>query len=51
MQCNHIKCKNEATTKGFVLARDPNGGKDIPTEVVACDKHKNKDGFFETEKI
>lgn len=43
--CKH--CTDEATTKGFVLARNPKGEKDILTPVEACDKHKKVRGFFE----
>jgi hypothetical protein len=48
--CCYKNCTEEATTKGFVLARNPEGGKDIPTNVEACDKHKKVAGFFETTK-
>lgn len=50
-KCCYIGCEKDATVKGFVLARDPDGGKDIPTEVYACKSHKNVAGFFETEAI
>lgn len=46
MKCDHVNCDKEAITKGFVLARNPDGGKEIPTDVFACDKHRKKDGFF-----
>ncbi|WP_180953812.1 hypothetical protein [Bacillus sp. M6-12] len=48
--CCYKNCEQEATTKGFVLARNPNGGQDIPTDVEACDKHKKVRGFFESEE-
>jgi hypothetical protein len=47
-KCQYGRCQNEATSKGFILVRE--GDKDIPINVVACDKHKNKDGFFEVFK-
>ena len=40
-KCNYVGCKSDATTKGFVLARDSQGRKHLPTDVFACDKHKN----------
>jgi hypothetical protein len=48
-KCQYKNCDKEATTKGFVLARNPEGGKDIPTTVHACEKHKKVSGFFETK--
>lgn len=47
--CQYKKCQKEATTKGFVLARNPEKGKDIPTTVFACEKHSKVAGFFETK--
>ena len=49
--CQYKECKNEATTKGVVLARNPEGGEDTLVEVYACDKHKKTRGFFETENV
>jgi hypothetical protein len=49
--CNYKNCNKEATTQGHVLARNPDGGKDIPTLVHACDKHKKVSGFFEAPRI
>ncbi|MEQ2527682.1 hypothetical protein WMO40_13305 [Bacillaceae bacterium CLA-AA-H227] len=40
IRCQYGNCEKEATTKGFVMARNPKHGKDIPTKVVACNKHK-----------
>jgi len=46
-KCCYRTCEKEATTKGFVLARNPKaGGKDIPTNVEACDEHKELSSFF-----
>lgn len=44
--CNYITCIEQAVAEGFVMARNPDGGKDIPTTVYACEEHKNKNGFF-----
>jgi len=44
--CNYITCNKIAVSEGFVMARNPEGGKDIPTTVYACEKHKNKNSFF-----
>ncbi|MED3327405.1 hypothetical protein P4409_09775 [Bacillus thuringiensis] len=44
---NYVGCKSNATTKGFVLARDAQGRKRLPTNVFACDKHKKSKSFFE----
>ncbi|MFF2532403.1 hypothetical protein ACFVS2_26175 [Brevibacillus sp. NPDC058079] len=44
--CDYKNCEEVASTTGFVLARNPEGGKDIPTPVQACEKHKKKAGFF-----
>ncbi|MCR6856713.1 hypothetical protein P5G86_31275 [Paenibacillus jamilae] len=46
-KCNYVGCKNDATTKGFVLSRDSQGRKHLPTDVYACDKHKKSSSFFE----
>ncbi|KIP28736.1 hypothetical protein BG10_3072 [Bacillus thuringiensis serovar morrisoni] len=46
-KCNYVSCKSDATTKGFVLARDSKGRKHLPTDVFACDKHKKAKSFFE----
>lgn len=46
-KCNYVGCKSDATTKGFVLARDSQGRKHLPTDVFACDKHKKSKSFFE----
>ncbi|MGR5970804.1 hypothetical protein ACT7C1_33680 [Bacillus paranthracis] len=46
-KCNYVGCKNDATTKGFVLSRDSQGRKHFPTDVYACDKHKKSSSFFE----
>jgi hypothetical protein len=44
--CNYITCIEKAVAEGFVMARNPDGGKDIPTTVYACEEHKHKNGFF-----
>lgn len=31
--CNYVGCKNDAATKGFIFARDPQGRKHLPTDV------------------
>ncbi len=49
-KCQYGTCVKEATTKGFVLARNPEGGRHIPTDVMACDDHKKVSGFFEYVK-
>ena len=42
----------DATTKGFVVARDAQGRKHLPTDVYACDKHKSLPVFeYKTTKI
>ncbi|AFL46434.1 hypothetical protein BtBc_25600 [Bacillus thuringiensis] len=46
-KCNYVGCDNDATTKGFIFARDPQGRKHLPTDVYACDKHKKSLSFFE----
>lgn len=46
-KCHYVGCKNDATTKGFVLSRDSKGRKHLPTDVYACDKHKKSSSFFE----
>jgi hypothetical protein len=46
--CQYGKCQNEATTKGFVIAKE--GGKDIRVDVLACDKHRKVNSFFEKAK-
>jgi hypothetical protein len=51
VKCNYGNCENESTTQGHVLARNPDGGKDIPTLVYACDKHKKLSSFFEAPRI
>lgn len=45
-KCCYKGCNEEATTKGLILARNPDGGKDNLTTVQACDKHKNVPGFI-----
>ena len=46
-KCNYVGCKKDATTKGFIFARDPQGRKHLPIDVYACDKHKKSSRFFE----
>ncbi|WCK57546.1 hypothetical protein PP175_26130 (plasmid) [Aneurinibacillus sp. Ricciae_BoGa-3] len=48
-KCCYKNCENEATTTGLVFARHKETGKDVPTPVQACDKHKGVDGFFESD--
>ncbi|MGO0058625.1 hypothetical protein ACTID9_00925 [Brevibacillus fluminis] len=48
-KCCYVNCEREATTEGFVFARNPEGGTEIATAVQACDEHKNEPGFFEAE--
>ncbi|MEW4281733.1 hypothetical protein [Priestia megaterium] len=45
-KCNYNGCDKNATTSGTVFARNPEGGKDIPTPVKACDEHAKVSGFF-----
>ncbi len=45
-KCNYVGCKNDATTKGFVLSRDSQGRKHFPTDVYACNKHKRLPVFL-----
>ena len=45
-KCNYVGCKNDATTKGVVLSRDSQGRKHFPTDVYACDKHKEFSSFL-----
>jgi hypothetical protein len=47
--CQYGECQKEASTKGIVLARNEEGGKDIPVEVYACDEHKKANSFFESK--
>ncbi|BFH71903.1 hypothetical protein J27TS7_08240 [Paenibacillus dendritiformis] len=45
--CNYRNCSKPATTRGTVFARKSEGeGELIPVDVVACDQHKRKGGFF-----
>ncbi|GKS14763.1 hypothetical protein YDYSY3_57630 [Paenibacillus chitinolyticus] len=47
-QCDYKGCTSEATTKGYVLGhKRGSGDKDNFHHVNACDKHKQKEGFFE----
>jgi hypothetical protein len=46
--CDYKNCQNAATTKGFVVLRGLNqDGTTQTADMYACEKHKNKDGFFE----
>lgn len=47
-KCCYKNCEKKATTNGFIFARNPEGGSDIPINVQACDVHKNVAGFFES---
>ncbi len=49
-KCQYKNCQEVAITGGFVLAKNPDGGKDIPTDVLVCDKHKKVASFFEYPK-
>lgn len=45
-KCCYKDCSDDATTEGFILVRNPYGGRDILTKVQSCDKHKNVPGFI-----
>jgi hypothetical protein len=50
--CQYGYCENEATTEGFVVAKNdtlPPGSVEY-VDVFACDKHKKLNGFFEYPK-
>ncbi|QDX93181.1 hypothetical protein EEL32_12295 [Brevibacillus laterosporus] len=47
-KCCYKNYENEATTNGIVFMRNPEGGKNIPAPVQACDKHKKESSFFES---
>jgi hypothetical protein len=51
-RCDYKNCDESATTKGFVQLRDidPVTGSKY-ADVNACDKHKEKDGFFPYVKV
>jgi hypothetical protein len=46
-KCCYKNCQEKATTSGIVFAMNPEGGKDVPTPVKACDEHKKLSSFFE----
>lgn len=51
-KCEYGFCENEATTEGFVVAKNdtlPPGSVEY-VDVLACDKHKKLNGFFEYPK-
>lgn len=49
-KCDYGSCAKEATVKGFVLSRTSEGKHDRET-VYACDAHKKRKEFFETENV
>jgi len=49
-QCDYASCAMEATTKGFVLAKQEDNTHKTE-RVFACDKHKTINGFFEEKQL
>ncbi|MCM3144339.1 hypothetical protein [Brevibacillus sp. MER 51] len=48
-KCCYKDCEEDAVVNGIVYARNPEGGKEIPTAVQACEKHKSVPGFFPSD--
>lgn len=48
VKCQYGRCQEDATTKGFVFVLEE--GKNVPVDVVACDKHSEVNSFFKSSE-